>query len=165
MKRTTLLLLLTATFVLLGLTGCEIPAPGSENLLATSTAAAQATMPVLGTTAPGTTLLPPAGVSPTPALVVTPDPNQPLPGDPTPTLDPAVQPAVEPTAETAPSPAEPTPETASTGEIIHIVQPGENLYRIGLQYGFTFQELANYNGITNPDRLEVGQQIKIPPKP
>lgn len=165
MKRITLLMLLTSMLVLLGLTGCEIPAPGSENLLATSTAAAQATMPALATTDPGTIILPPVGASPTPALVVTPDPNQPLPTDLTPTVDPAVQPGVEPTAETAPPPAEPTPETSSTGEIIHIVQPGDNLYRIGLQYGFTYQELAIYNGITNPDRLEVGQQIRIPPKP
>lgn len=164
MKRTTLLLLLTSMLVLFGLTGCEIPAPGSENLLATSTAAAQATMPALGTTAPGTTVFPPAGASPTPALVATLDPNLPLPSSPTPTIDPAAPPVVEPTPETAP-PAEPTPETSSTGEIIHIVQPGDNLYRIGLRYGFTYQELANYNGITNPDRLEIGQQIKIPPKP
>jgi LysM repeat protein len=48
-------------------------------------------------------------------------------------------------------------------ERTHIVQSGENLFRIGLQYGFTVSELASYNGITNPDRLDVGQVIKIPP--
>lgn len=163
MKRTTLLLLLTSMLILLGLTGCEIPAPGSENILATSTAAAQATTAILATTAPGTTVLPPVGASPTPAPLMTQDPNLQLPASPTPTLDPS-QPVVEPTQEAAP-PAEATPETSSTGEIIHIVQAGDNLYRIGLQYGFTYQELANYNGITNPDRLEIGQQIRIPPKP
>jgi LysM repeat protein len=59
-----------------------------------------------------------------------------------------------------------TPEASeepSTEERIHTVQAGENLFRIGLQYGFTVTELATYNNITNPDRLEVGQQIKIPP--
>jgi len=51
----------------------------------------------------------------------------------------------------------------NTGEErIHIVQAGENLFRIGLQYGFTVDELASHNGIANPDRLEVGQQIRIP---
>ncbi len=50
-------------------------------------------------------------------------------------------------------------------EITHIVQPGENLFRIGLQYGFTVVELADYNGIANPDRIEVGQAIRIPPRP
>jgi LysM repeat protein len=49
------------------------------------------------------------------------------------------------------------------GERIHIVQAGENLYRIGLIYGFTIEELATYNGMTNPDVLDVGQELRIPP--
>ena len=62
------------------------------------------------------------------------------------------EPAVEATA------APPTNE-----ERTHIVQAGENLFRIGLQYGFSVDELAAYNGIANPNVLEVGQVIKIPP--
>jgi LysM repeat protein len=50
-----------------------------------------------------------------------------------------------------------------TTERTHIVQAGENLYRIGLQYGFTYQELASYNNIPDPNDLDVGQVIKIPP--
>jgi LysM repeat protein len=50
-----------------------------------------------------------------------------------------------------------------TGERIHIVQAGENLYRIGLIYGLTIEELATYNGMTNPDVLDVGQELRIPP--
>lgn len=50
-----------------------------------------------------------------------------------------------------------------TGERIHIVQAGENLYRIGLIYGFTIEELATYNGMTNPDVLDLGQELRIPP--
>lgn len=64
--------------------------------------------------------------------------------------------AVAPPAEATAEPAEPV------GERVHIVQAGENLFRIGLQYGFTFTELASYNGIANPHRLDVGQQIRIP---
>ena len=41
-------------------------------------------------------------------------------------------------------------------------QTGENLFRIGLQYGFTAQELATYNNIPNVDRIYVGQEIRIP---
>ena len=48
-------------------------------------------------------------------------------------------------------------------ERTHVVQAGENLFRIGLQYGFTVNELATYNGIANPNVLDVGQIIKIPP--
>lgn len=50
-----------------------------------------------------------------------------------------------------------------TAERTHVVQAGENLFRIGLQYGFTVDELASYNGIANPNVLDVGQVIKIPP--
>jgi LysM repeat protein len=50
----------------------------------------------------------------------------------------------------------------TTGETIHIVRAGDNLFRIGLQYGFTVDELAAYNNLANPNRLEVGQEIRIP---
>ncbi|MCW5891513.1 MAG: peptidoglycan DD-metalloendopeptidase family protein [bacterium] len=44
----------------------------------------------------------------------------------------------------------------------HTVKPGENLYRIGLAYGVTHQELARANDLRNPDRIEIGQVIRIP---
>jgi LysM repeat protein len=46
---------------------------------------------------------------------------------------------------------------------IYIVQPGDNLFRIALRYGLTTQALANFNGIINPNRIQVGQEIRIPP--
>lgn len=63
-------------------------------------------------------------------------------------------------------PAAGTVETAppSQGdERTHVVKSGENLFRIGLAYGFTAEELASYNGIVDPARIEVGQIIRIPP--
>lgn len=52
--------------------------------------------------------------------------------------------------------------SSSANDIIHVVQPGETLFRIGLRYGYSYQELAAYNGIADPTRIEVGQQIRIP---
>ena len=53
--------------------------------------------------------------------------------------------------------------TGSTGSgTTHTVQPGENLFRIALQYNLTTQELAQYNGIVNPDDITVGQVLRIP---
>ncbi len=49
-------------------------------------------------------------------------------------------------------------------EQVHVVQAGENLFRIGLRYGFTPEELAAYNNIPDVTRIDVGQIIKIPPK-
>jgi LysM repeat protein len=84
---------------------------------------------------------------------VIPDPNN-IPAG-TVLVIPAPQvPQVVPTA--APPP--------STGEQTHVVQPGENLFRIGLRYGFTAEELAAYNGISNMNLIFVGDVIRIPPK-
>ena len=45
---------------------------------------------------------------------------------------------------------------------IHIVQRGENLFRIALRYGITYQALAAANGIVNVNRVYVGQRLVIP---
>jgi LysM repeat protein len=44
----------------------------------------------------------------------------------------------------------------------HTVAGGENLYRIALRYGLTYQELAAANGITNPAQISTGQVLNIP---
>jgi lipoprotein-anchoring transpeptidase ErfK/SrfK len=44
----------------------------------------------------------------------------------------------------------------------HVVQRGENLYRIALRYGTTYQTLARANGIVNPNQVYVGQRLRIP---
>ena len=45
---------------------------------------------------------------------------------------------------------------------IHVVQRGENLYRIALQYGTSVEALAQANGITDPTALQVGQRLIVP---
>lgn len=53
-------------------------------------------------------------------------------------------------------------ETDTSSDILHTVQEGENLYRIALQYGMTWQAVASYNGIADPNALSIGQVIRIP---
>lgn len=48
------------------------------------------------------------------------------------------------------------------GPTIHIVQPGENLFRISLRYGTTVDAIAKANNIVNPWFIYVGQELKIP---
>jgi LysM repeat protein len=55
-----------------------------------------------------------------------------------------------------------TPALAQAGGTTHVVQPGENLFRIALRYGTTWPVLAAYNGIANPNLIFVGQVLKIP---
>jgi LysM repeat protein len=87
-----------------------------------------------------------------------------------PTIDPTAPTVPPPTAEppTPPAtrdspPATPTPTPG--GELTHVVQAGENLYRIGLLYGLSWVAIAEYNGITDPNTITVGQELRIPPSP
>lgn len=49
-----------------------------------------------------------------------------------------------------------------TGALIHIVQPGENVFRIGLRYNVTWDRIARANGIFNPNFIVPGQRLVIP---
>lgn len=44
----------------------------------------------------------------------------------------------------------------------HVVCPGETLTRIAWRYGTTVQAIAAANGIANPNRIYVGQVLRIP---
>lgn len=50
----------------------------------------------------------------------------------------------------------------TNGAAYHIVQPGENLFRIALRYGTTVSALAAINHIGNPRLIYVGQIIYLP---
>lgn len=73
--------------------------------------------------------------------------------------------AEETTEATAEETAEEAAQTTDTGEQTHIVQPGENLYRIGLQYGISWVVLADYNNLPSGHRIYAGQELKIPGDP
>jgi LysM repeat protein len=54
-----------------------------------------------------------------------------------------------------------TPPPPGPGTV-HIVQPGETLFSIGLTYNTTWQAIAQANGIANPWFIYVGQKLVIP---
>lgn len=58
---------------------------------------------------------------------------------------------------------ESAPAVEPEGPRTHIVAPGENLFRIGLQYGVSWQALAAFNGLTDADQITAGQELLIPP--
>lgn len=53
--------------------------------------------------------------------------------------------------------------TGCSQAIYHSVHSGETLSGIAQQYGVSTQEIARYNSIRNPDKLDVGQMLRIPP--
>ena len=57
------------------------------------------------------------------------------------------------------APVEPKP---SNNDTVYTVVKGDTLSGIASRYGTTYQKLAEYNGIANPNLIYVGQKIKIP---
>ena len=45
----------------------------------------------------------------------------------------------------------------------HIVRRGETLYGIALDYGLDYRELAQWNGITRPNMIRVGDTLRLRP--
>lgn len=64
-----------------------------------------------------------------------------------------------PGAATTPSP---TPTPSPLTETTYIVKPGDNLYRIGLNYGISWVQIAEANGLDRPNMIIVGSELKIP---
>lgn len=52
--------------------------------------------------------------------------------------------------------------TTSGSDTVYTVKAGDTLSGIAAKYGTTYQKLAAYNGISNPNKISVGQKIKIP---
>jgi LysM repeat protein len=52
----------------------------------------------------------------------------------------------------------------ATGGLSHTVKPGETLGDIAKKYGLKVGDLAVANNITDPKKLRVGQELKIPTK-
>lgn len=67
----------------------------------------------------------------------------------------------------------PTGPTPTTGQVIsgqncrvlHTVRSGENLFRIGLLYGLTWDQLLTANRIINPNYVPAGTIVCIPASP
>ena len=48
--------------------------------------------------------------------------------------------------------------------MIYVVVPGDTLWKLSQQFGTDVDTIARYNGIADPDQLDVGQVLRIPPQ-
>ncbi|MEW5849682.1 MAG: M23 family metallopeptidase [Myxococcota bacterium] len=64
------------------------------------------------------------------------------------------------TPATVPPPSE--PEGTDPPGTTHVVQPGETLWTIADKYDTSVDEIAEVNGVEDPDALAVGQTLFIP---
>jgi LysM repeat protein len=72
---------------------------------------------------------------------------------------------VEPAAPTAAAPIVAqvaAPEAVESQPSVYVLQPGDNLIRISARYGTTVQAILDNNGLTNANRILIGQTLTIP---
>lgn len=55
-----------------------------------------------------------------------------------------------------------TPDFRDGAGVVHVLKPGENLYRLSRYYGVSVEAIARANAIDDVTRLKVGQQVWIP---
>ncbi|UCG23606.1 MAG: LysM peptidoglycan-binding domain-containing protein [Chloroflexota bacterium] len=61
-----------------------------------------------------------------------------------------------------PTPAPPIAPPDTPSYVDYVVQPGDTLYSIGQKFGVSWVEIAEANGIVNPNLIYAGQVLKIP---
>lgn len=57
------------------------------------------------------------------------------------------------------------PLAVAPSEQIYVVQAGDTLYKIAVAYSTTIPAIVEENGISDPDRVHVGQVLTIPAPP
>ncbi len=55
-----------------------------------------------------------------------------------------------------------TTTTVYQEPVLYTVEPGDSLFGIAERFGLNMAELMNINGITDPDRVDAGQVLKLP---
>lgn len=148
----TLIPVLILVVMLFSLIGCnrERPAPTP----AATAAAVKAGTATPAPPAAGTTRVVLPGQTPQTAVVA---PTPTVPASPA-----APTPAPIATSAAPTPPIQPGGTGGATGETIHVVERGDTLAKIAARYGVTVQQIADLNGITNPNLIYTGQKLRIP---
>jgi lipoprotein NlpD len=67
-------------------------------------------------------------------------------------------------AEASAATARPTPGQEHAGKPgYYTVKPGDTLYRIGLETGQSWRDIARWNNLSQPNQIEVGQVLRVVP--
>jgi LysM repeat protein len=56
-----------------------------------------------------------------------------------------------------------TPDNGPPPPGYYRVKPGDTLYRIALENGQNYHDIATWNNLTNPNQIEVGQLMRVAP--
>jgi lipoprotein NlpD len=65
---------------------------------------------------------------------------------------------------TKPGPVKPAPPqiTPASGDY-YVVKKGDTLYSIALEHGADYRDVAQWNALDDPTRIQVGQQLRVTP--
>ncbi len=70
---------------------------------------------------------------------------------------------------TKPGPVKPVPPPApvarGASDAYYIVKRGDTLYSIALEHGADYREVAQWNNLDDPTKIQVGQQLRVKPPP
>lgn len=89
-----------------------------------------------------------------PLTTLTPEPLE--------TAPPLPQPSATPTLAPTASPMAISPTPLPTGDIIYTVREGDTLASLARAYRTTIWAIMSKNGLSDPDRIRVGQTLIIP---
>ena len=154
---TAIALTLTVVVAIIVVGGCTRPKPTQEpsaEAVGSPTIEAPPGATVVSVAATPT-LVPPGEMPPELTLTLAASPTASITPTATPT-SPSGVPAYTPTPTPTTSPGTPG------APMVHVVQRGENLFRIALRYNTTVESIAAVNGIRNPQFIYVGQRLTIP---
>ena len=85
---------------------------------------------------------------------------------PPPPVTPATAVVQQPPAlppEPPPTPDTTQPQREIGTQLVYTIQPGDTLFSIARQFGVTLDDLVALNNIEDPDRINAGDQLFIPP--
>ena len=83
---------------------------------------------------------------------------------PAPVVDRKPPPRPAAPAAKPPAPAA-APAPQATPEGFYTVKRGDTLYSIALEHGADYREVAQWNSLDDPTKLQVGQQLRVKPPP
>ena len=72
-------------------------------------------------------------------------------------------PAAEPAQAQASAPVQASGPVPDARPETYVVKRGDTLFSIALDHGFEYRELAEWNGITNPNVIQIGQVLRMRP--
>jgi lipoprotein NlpD len=70
-------------------------------------------------------------------------------------------PVVDRSPETRPAPSKPTAKPGEPRPEFYTVRKGDTLYSIALDHGLDYRDLAQWNGITDPGVIRIGQPLRL----